>query len=133
MPLRFGGSMRGDGKEKDAVPLTRNLAVVTQLHLPGTAGRLAQQIRDLEAAALISLRQSYELADAAMTDGTRRDLIILDTPLLLSRSMVAPREDAAHHGHRAAYEAALARVERFWSDYRDAVYPWREDGPVVVS
>jgi hypothetical protein len=206
--------MSGDPKEKDAVPLTRNLAVVTQLHLPGTAGRLAQQIRDLEAAApvftraglirkiqrpkplnvhaagvatkvpapqrvmggflyaaggvrldvivndnrvstgtqdsvcevddidyedqrlrlvLISLRQSYELADAVMTDGTRRELIILDTPLLLSRSMVAPREDAAHHGHRAAYEATLARVGRFWSDHRDSIYPWCEDGPVVVS
>lgn len=206
--------MTVDAKDQDAVPLTRNLAVVTQLHLPGTAGRLAQQIRDLEAAApvftkaglirkiqrpkplnvhaagiatmvpapqrvmggflygaggvrldvivrdnrvstgtqdsvcevddidyedqrlrlaLISLRQAYELADAAMTDGMRRDLIILDTPLLLSRSMVPPREDAAHHGHRAAYEAALERVERFWSDHKESIYPWRDDGPVIVS
>ena len=40
-----------DQREAHTVPLVRNLAVVTQLHLPGTAGRLAQQIRDLEAAA----------------------------------------------------------------------------------
>ena len=197
-----------------AVALTSNLAVVTQLHLPGTAGRLGQQIRDLEAAApvftraglvrkiqrpkplnvhaagiatkvpglqrvmggflfaaggvrldvivkdnrvstgtqdsvcevddidyedqrlrlsLISLRQAYELADAAMQDGARRSLVILDTPLLLSRSMVAPRDDAVHRGHRTAYEAALDSVQRFWSDHKERVFPWNEDGPVIVS
>ena len=197
-----------------AVALTSNLALVTQLHLPGTAGRLGQQIRDLEAAApvftraglvrkiqrpkplnvhaagiatkvpglqrvmggflfaaggvrldvivkdnrvstgtqdsvcevddidyedqrlrlsLISLRQAYELADAAMQDGARRSLVILDTPLLLSRSMVAPRDDAVHRGHRTAYEAALDSVQRFWSDHKERVFPWNEDGPVIVS
>ncbi len=202
------------GSKQRAVPLTSNLAVVTQLHLPGTAGRLGQQIRDLEAAApvfaraglvrkiqrpkplnvhaagiatkvpglrrvmggflfaaggvrldvivndnrvatgtqdsvcevddidyedqrlrlsLISLRQAYELADAAMLDGARRELVILDTPLLLSRSMVAPRDDAVHRGHRIAYEAALDRVQRFWSDHKQRIFPWDEDGPVVVS
>ena len=40
-----------DRSNDPSVPLVRNLAVVTQLHLPGTAGRLAQQIRDLETAA----------------------------------------------------------------------------------
>ena len=200
--------------KEQSVPLTGNLAMVTQLHLPGTAGRLAQQIRDLEAAApafsraglvrkiqrprplnvhaagiatkvpgrarvmggflyaaggvrldvivkdnrvatgtqdsvcevddidhedqrlrlqLISLRQAYELADAALTDGTRRDLIIVDTPLLLSRSMVAPRGDTAHQGHKAAYEAALETVENFWSYHKEHLYPWNEDGPVLVG
>ena len=31
-----------EGSKERAVPLTSNLAVVTQLHLPGTAGRLGQ-------------------------------------------------------------------------------------------
>lgn len=206
--------MSADSKSDQAIPLARNLAVVTQLHLPGTAGRLGQQIRDLEAAApvftraglvrkihrprplnvhaagvatkvpsrqrvmggflyaaggvrldvivrdnrvstgtqdsvcevddidyedqrirlaLISLRQAYELAGAAMVDGAGRDLIVLDTPLLLSRSMVAPRDDASHRGHREAYKAALDQVERFWSVHKERIYPWDEDGPVVVS
>ena len=206
--------MSADKKAGGAVPLTSNLAVVTQLHLPGTAGRLAQQIRNLEAAApafaraglvrkiqrpsplnvhaagvatkvpsrqhvmggflyaaggvrldvivddnrvstgtqdsvcevddidyedqrlrlaLISLRQAYDLAGQAMIDGTRRDLIMIDTPLLLSRSMVAPRDEAGHRGHRIAYEAALDRVQRFWADHRERIYPWNEEGPVVVS
>lgn len=203
-----------DRSREQSVPLTSNLALVTQLHLPGTAGRLGQQIRDLEAAApafthaglvrkiqrprpltvhaagiatkvpgrqrvmggflyaaggvrldvivknnqvstgtqdsvcevddidyedqrlrlkLISLRQAYELAEAALTDGTRRDLIILDTPLLLSRSMVAPRDDAAHRGHKEAYEAALNTVENFWSRHQERLFPWNEDGPVLVG
>lgn len=203
-----------DPKSDPSVPLVRNLAVVTQLHLPGTAGRLAQQIRDLESAApafadaglvrkvprpvplnaraagiasatppparvmggflyaagavrldvlvddnrvstgtqdsvcevddidfedqrnrlrLIGIRQAYHLADAAMRDGERRDLLLLDSPLLLSRSMVAPREDTAHRAHREAYEAAAAAVERFWADHRDRLFPWADDGPVVVG
>ena len=203
-----------DRPKKPSVPLTSNLALVTQLHLPGTAGRLGQQIRALETAApvfiraglvrkiqrpkpltvhaagiatkvparqrvmggflyaaggvrldlivdnnqistgtqnsvcevddidyedqrlrlkLISLRQAYELADAALTDGTRRDLILLDTPLLLSRSMVAPRNDAAHRGHKEAYEATRETVENFWNQHRGRLFPWNEDGPVLVG
>jgi hypothetical protein len=201
-------------KSDPSVPLVRNLAVVTQLHLPGTAGRLAQQIRDLESAApafadaglvrkvprpvpvnvraagiasatppparvmggflyaagavrldvlvddnrvstgtqdsvcevddidfedqrnrlrLIGIRQAYQLADAAMRDGERRDLLLLDSPLLLSRSMVAPREEAAHRAHREAYEAAASAVAGFWANHRDQLFPWADDGPVVVG
>lgn len=203
-----------DRQDAPAIPLVRNLGVMTQLNLPGTTGRLAQQIRDLEAAAplftraglvrkvhrpsplnvqvagiateaplpckvmggflyaagavrldviiddnrvatgtqdsvcevddidnedqrlrlqLISIRQAYELADAAMRDGSRRGLILLDSPLLLSRAMVAPRDNAVHRGHREAYEAALQRVQQFWLDHREQLYPWAEDGPVLVS
>lgn len=200
--------------QQGMVPLTSNLAIVTQLHLPGTAGRLGQQIRDLETAApafvrtglvrkvhrpsslnvraagiattvpsrqrimggflyaaggvrfdvliddnriatgtqdsvceiddidyedqrlrlaLISLRQAYELADRTMLDGTTRDLIIIDTPLLLSRSLIAPREEVRHRGHREAYEAALAIVQEFWNTHQNRIYPWNPNGPVVVS
>jgi hypothetical protein len=203
-----------DRKRDEDVPLVRNLAVVTQLHLPGTAGRLAQQIRDLEVAApaffdaglirkiqrpvplnvhaagvasdtpspcrvmggflyaagavrldvivkdncvstgtqssvcevddidfedqrdrlrLINIRQAYELADAAMRDGERRDLILLDCPLLLSRSMVAARDDVAHEPHRIAYERALGAIEGFWSEHRARLFPWDPTGPVVVG
>jgi hypothetical protein len=197
-----------------AQPLARSLAVITQLHLPGTAGRLSQQIRDLERVSplfnaaglvrkvqrpsplttevagiatatpsphrvmggflyaagavrldlivkdnqvstgaqdsaceiddidaedqkerlkLISIRQAYELADAAMNDGERRDLIILDTPLLLSRSMVAPRDTISHRGHRQAYEATVETVRRFWTAHKERMFPWSKQGPVLVS
>lgn len=204
---------RPDGDEL-RVPLVRNLAVITQLHLPGTAGRLAQQVRDLEAAApvykeaglvrkvdrpvpltvhaagiatetppprrimggflyaagavrldlkvednrvgtgtqnsvcevddidfedqrdrlrLIGIRQAYELADAAMRDGERRDLIVLDCPLLLSRSMAVPKEGAAHRGHKEAYRVALETVDAFWTTHQDRLYPWCSDGPIFVG
>jgi hypothetical protein len=203
-----------DPKIDPSTPLVRNLAVVTQLHLPGTAGRLAQQIRDLESAApafadaglvrkvvrpsplnvraagiasatppprrimggflyaagavrldvlvddnrvatgtqdsvcevddidfedqrnrlrLVGIRQAYELASAAMEDGERRDLLLLDCPLLLSRSMVAPRDDEAHAHHRAAYEAAVGAVEAFWNAHRERLFPWTPDGAVVAA
>lgn len=203
-----------DLRDPNTIPLVRNLAVVTQLHLPGTAGRLAQQIRDLETAApafaaaglvrkikrpipltvqaagiasatpppervmggflyaagavrldllvndnrvstgsqnsvcevddidfedqrnrlrLIGIRQAYELADAAMKDGERRDLLLFDCPLLLSRSMVAPRLDAAHQAHREVYESALHTIERFWAAHRQTLFPWDPTGPVLVG
>lgn len=203
-----------DQREAQSVPLVRNLAVVTQLHLPGTAGRLAQQIRDLENAApafakaglvrkiqrpiplnvqaagiasstppparvmggflyvagavrldvlvdenrvstgsqnsvcevddidfedqrnrlrLIGIKQAYELADAAMNDGERRDLILFDCPLLLSRSMVAPRLDETHRAHREIYESTLEIIERFWSTHREHLCPWDPSGPVLVG
>lgn len=195
-------------------PLVRNLAVTTQIHLPGTAGRIAHQIRQLEAAAptferaglvrklqrptplnvraagiatacpprqrlmggflyaagavrldliiednristgtqdsvcelddidhedqrirlqLIGIRQAYELASAAMQDGQKRDLILMDAPLLLSRSMVAPRNDLVHRGHHQAYADARAAIERFWAAHRDGLYPWNPAGPVLVG
>lgn len=203
-----------DVKDNPNVPLARNLADVTQIQLPGTAGRLAQQIRDLEAAApafadaglvrkvprpvplnvqaagiasatpppervmggflyaagavrldvlvddnrvstgtqdsvcelddidfedqrdrlrLIGIRQAYELADAAMRDSERRDLILLDCPLLISRSLVAPREDAVHRAHREAFDAAIDAVKRFWSAHRERLFPWAPSGAVVVG
>lgn len=203
-----------DDSRRGSVPLARNLAVVTQVHLPGTAGRLAQQIRDLEAAApafaaaglvrkvprptplnvhaagitsatppprrvmggflfaagavrldilvddnrvstgtqdsvcevddidfedqrnrlrLIGIRQAYQLADQAMQDGERRDLLLLDCSLLLSRSMVAPRDDAARRPHREAYDAAYAAIEAFWERHRSRLFPWDPDGPVLVG
>lgn len=197
-----------------SVPLVRNLAVVTQLHLPGTAGRLSQQIRDLEAAApifteaglvrkvhrpmplnvkaagiatetpprvrtmggflyaagavkldilvddnriatgtqdsvceiddidyedqvlrlaLISMRQAYEMADAALKDGMRRDLVLLDTPLLLSHGMTPSRDDRIHQSHRKDYETTHRRIEQFWSEHRPHLFPWDEHGTVVVG
>jgi hypothetical protein len=214
MQITFGGNMKDPEPRTSQVPLLRSLSVITQLNVPGTAGRLAQQIRDIEAVApvfgraglvrkvqrpsplniraagvatatptparvlggflyaavavrldlivqdnristgtqdstcevddidyedqklrleLISLRQTYELLESALRDGVHRELIIVDSPLLASRAMVAPRDDAVHRGHREAYEAAILGIERFWRENRDTLYPWAEDGPVVVS
>ena len=175
--------------------LAQTLAIQTQLNLPGTAGRLLKQIRDLERVAplfvqaglvrpvtrpnplnlrvggiatrstivkalggflyaaaavrmdlmvednsisttgqdsaceiddinyeeqskrlqLIGIRQAYELADAAMRSDERFDLLVLDCPLVLNRSMVPLRESGSYAGHRAAYDQAIEAITRFWS------------------
>lgn len=194
-------------------PLARNLAVTTQLQLVGTAGRLAQQIRDLESLApkfrtsglirkitrpqplnvhaagvatatptqrivggflfaagavrqdlivdhnrirsgtqdsvcaiddidyedqrvrlqLAAIQQSYELADAAMRDGEARDLIIVDGPLVLYRSMDAPNKNPQFSAHARSYQAAHDAALSFWERHRERMFPWSENGPALVS
>jgi hypothetical protein len=195
-------------------PLVKNLAAVTQVRLPGTAGRIAQQIRDLEGIAplfqkaglvrkvhrptpltvhaagisthtpspirfmggflyaagavrfdliakdnqvssgtqdsicemddidyedqrlrlqLVSIAQAYRLADATMRDSEQRDMVIMDCPLLVSRSLIAPKDDVAHEGHRHAYADAVAAVESFWAAHRDQLRPWNPEGTTLVS
>ena len=54
-------------------------------------------------------------------------------PLLASRSMVAPRDDAVHQSHRRAYTEALKAIETFWSEHRDRLRPWDPEGTTVVG
>lgn len=196
------------------ISLANNLAVMTQLHIPGTAGRLSQQMRDLEQVAplfvdaglvrkidkinplsvriagistkvparqkimggflyvagavrldllieenkistgtqdsvceiddidfedqrnrlkLISLRQAYELAYRAMSDGNHRDLIIIDQPILVHRSMVAFKDDELHQGHKKEYDATVEVIEQFWSEHKEKLYPWNPNGTVLLS
>ena len=195
-------------------PLVKNLAAVTQVRCPGTAGRIAQQIRDLEAIApqfqeaglvrkvhrptpltvfaagisthspspmpfmggflyaagavrfdliarenqvssgtqdsicemddidyedqrlrlqLVSIAQAYKLADRAMRDSEQRDIIVMDCPILVSRSLIAPKDDTLHSGHRAAYKEAVEAVESFWTAHREQLRPWNPDGTTLVS
>jgi hypothetical protein len=190
--------------------LAQNLAVQTQVNLPGTAGRLLKQIRDLEAVApffmeaglirsvqrpfplnaclsgvstmyrvtpalggylyisaavrvdlkveqnavstqsedsvsviddigfeeqikrlqLIEIDQSYELAGRTLESETRPDLLLLEGPLVLNRSLVPLRENAAH---QAAFDATCARISAFWRNFRDRLYPWNPQGVVVAG
>ena len=192
--------------------LSQTLAVQSQLHLPGTVGRLLKQIRDLEQIAplfvkaglvrsvdrpnplnvracgiatrgttaktiggflyasaavrtdvrvqdnalstagedssceiddinyenqtkrlqLVGTRQAYELADRALADADP-EVILMDCPLILDRSMVPPSESAGDAGYRAAYHAALDAINGFWHAHRSSLFPWNPDGAVVVG
>lgn len=83
--------------------------------------------------ALIGLRQGYQLADAAMRAAIPYDLILLDSPLLLNRSMVPLREGATSAGHRAAYTACVETISRFWAEHREKLYPWDKNGPAILG
>ena len=199
-------------KPAEGRSLAQTLAVQSQVHLPGTVGRLLKQIRDLERVApvfvkaglvrgvdrpspvntrvsgiathasttrtiggflygaaacrcdllveqnavstagqdseseiddinyenqskrlaLVAMRQAYELAGRAVAEGHSR-LIFLDTPLVMDRGMVPPAARAGDEGYKAAYAATLRTIESFWSDFREQLFPWRTDGPVLVG
>ena len=193
--------------------LAQRLAVMTQIHLPGTVGRILKQNRDIEAIApyfkrsglvrfyrvpapldlkvagiatdvatrpvwggllyasaavrvdlaveksvirttgqdssceiddidyedqskrfqLIGVRQAYQMAGAAIRGNDRPDLILMDCPLVLNRSMVPTGEAAENPGYRKAYEAAIEEITRFWDEHQAALFPWNPQGVVVAS
>ena len=193
--------------------LAQRLAVMTQIHLPGTVGRILKQNRDIEAIApyfkksglvrfyrfpepldlkvagiatsvatrpvwggllyaaaavrvdlavensvirttgqdsvceiddidyedqskrfqLIGVRQAYQLAAAAIRSADTPDLILLDCPLVLNRSMVPTGDAAENQGYRKAYESAIEEITRFWNEQQAALFPWNPQGTVVAS
>lgn len=192
--------------------LTQTLAVQSQVHLPGTVGRLLKQIRDLERLApgfvkarlvrpvprpnplnlrvagigsdyqtekvfggfvyvsagvrvdvtiennalatsgqdsrcviddidfddqtkrlqLTGIRQCYELATAAMESGAPYDLILVDGPLVLNRSMV-PIQRGKSAAHRDVYQSTVEAISKFWDKYREHLFPWNSNGPVIAG
>lgn len=193
--------------------LAQTLAVQTQIHLPGTVGRLLKQIRDLEQIAplfvkanlvrsvdrpkplttnvagiathhaeqmvaggllyvsagarvdisvqqnvvstreqdsvseiddidfedkskrlqLIGIRQAYELADRALRSGEDYDAIVMDCPLLLNRSMEPPQKIERYAKYRKIYKETIERIRAFWTEHREAIYPWNSNGPIVAG
>lgn len=82
---------------------------------------------------LIGVRQAYEMADSALRSSERYDLILLDCPLVLNRSMVPLKEDAAYAGHRAAYNKTIGVISKFWETHQNKLFPWNPNGTVVVG
>lgn len=79
---------------------------------------------------LIAIRQSYELIERTLKKEDVPQLIIIDTPLFLEREM-AP---LSHHlQHVAEYEKTLSVIRKFWEQYRNSLFPWNKNGPVLVS
>jgi len=193
--------------------LAQRLAVMTQIHLPGTVGRILKQNRDIEAIApffkqsglvrfyrvperldlkvsgiatsvstrpvwggllyasaavrvdlavedslirttgqdsaceiddidyedqwkrfqLIGVRQAYQMASAAVRGPDRPDLILMDCPLVLNRSMVPTGEAAENLGYRRAYDNAITEIARFWTGNQALLFPWNPQGTVIAS
>ena len=82
---------------------------------------------------LINIRQAYEMADKAINSERGYDLILLDCPLVLDRSMVPLQEAASYASYRADFESAIAAISNFWSNNRDKLQPWNPNGTAVVG
>jgi hypothetical protein len=202
-----------EARTATATTLAQRLAVMTQVHLPGTVGRILKQNRDIEAIApyfkksglvrfyrlptsfslrvagiatdvatkpvwggllyasaavridlavengvirttgqdssceiddidyedqskrfqLIGVRQAYQMASAAIRSEDRPDLILMDCPLVLNRSMVPTGDAAENLGYRNAYDSAIEEITRFWNEHQAALFPWNPQGVVVAS
>lgn len=82
---------------------------------------------------LIGVRQAYELADRALKSGEHYDMLLLDCPLLLNRSIVAPEEGGRYAALRQTYERTVTVIGRFWKEHRESLFPWNRQGPVVAG
>jgi hypothetical protein len=82
---------------------------------------------------LIGVRQAYELADRALKSGEHYDMLLLDCPLLLNRSIVAPEEGGRYAALRQTYERTVGVISRFWKEHRESLFPWNRQGPVLAG
>jgi len=195
---------------KKPTSLVQTLAVQSQLNLPGTAGRLLKQIRDLEGLAprfietglvqtvdrpaslntrlsgistsfatrplaggflfvsaavrmdlrfeqnalatestdstsviddidfldqskrlqLIEVRQAYELAARALKQEILPQILLIEGPLVLNRSMV-PLGKSSEHAKE--YELAHEVICNFWKEHRSLLFPWNPQGAIVAG
>lgn len=83
--------------------------------------------------ALMSIRLAYQLTEMAVQSPAAPRLILLDCPLLLNRSMVPFRETAARSGLQRTYDDTVTAIERFWQTYRERLFPWNPEGPVIAA
>ena len=82
---------------------------------------------------LINIRQAYEMADKAINSERGYDLILLDCPLVLDRSMVPLKEAASYASYRTDFDKAIAAISNFWSNNKDKLQPWNPNGTAVVG
>ncbi|MFZ2959650.1 MAG: hypothetical protein WA705_22415 [Candidatus Ozemobacteraceae bacterium] len=198
---------------KPRATLGQSLAVQTQMHLPGTVGRLLKQVRDVEEAGkqfqqaglvrpidrpqpldlkvagiacksqvckilggfiyvagaarcdlqveknalqtigqdsvcsiddidfehqtkrmkFNGVRQAYELLERLLTSEFQAELILLDTPLLLDLSYRPHDSTPKESGYRKDYDRTIETITQFWNTYRERLYPWNKQGPMVAA
>lgn len=79
---------------------------------------------------LIEMRHAYMLAENMLKQESPSQLILLDTPLFISREMVPMQRNIKHW---AEYEKTRDAIEKFWDKYRKMLFPWDPCGPVLAS
>lgn len=79
---------------------------------------------------LIEIRQAYQLVEKQLLSLESCDLILMDTPLFLSRDM-APLDRNVRH--KQEYEKTKQVIEAFWQAHRSKLFPWNKTGVVLAS
>jgi hypothetical protein len=79
---------------------------------------------------LVEMRHCYALVEKLFQQGTAANLILIDTPLFIDREMIPLKRNVRHW---AEYEKTRDFIGRFWQTYRQNLFPWNQDGPVLAS
>ena len=79
---------------------------------------------------LIEMRQAYVLVERLIKQENCSQLILLDTPLFIAREMVPLKRNKKHW---AEYEKTVGVISNFWKEYRQQLFPWNPQGPVLAS
>tara|TARA_R110001583_G_scaffold195128_1_gene369565 strand:- start:3972 stop:5114 length:1143 start_codon:yes stop_codon:yes gene_type:complete len=79
---------------------------------------------------LVEMRQAYALVERQLKNGQSSQLILLDTPLFIAREMIPLKRNVKHWQE---YEKTRTAISTFWENYREQLFPWNPEGPVLVS
>lgn len=79
---------------------------------------------------LVEMRQAYALVERQLKQGNAAQLILLDTPLFISREMIPLKRNVKHWQE---YEKTRDAISEFWNNYRKQLFPWNPQGPVLLS
>ena len=79
---------------------------------------------------LVEMRQNYQLVQHLLDQDDPSQLVLLDTPLFISREMIPLKRNPKHW---AEYEKTRGVISQFWETYRSKLFPWNAQGPVLAS
>ena len=79
---------------------------------------------------LVEMRQAYSLVEKLLQENKHSNLIIVDTPLFISRDMAPLKRNVKHC---MEYEKTRTAIDAFWKQNRESLYPWNANGPFLAS
>jgi hypothetical protein len=79
---------------------------------------------------LVEMRHGYQLVQRLLESEAKAQLILLDTPLFISREMIPLKRN---HKHWDEYERTRDVITAFWEKYRSRLFPWNPEGSVLAS
>ncbi len=114
-----------------------NTTIAIERNQVGTRGSdSASELDDIDFEAqrkrldLIEMRLAYQLAEKQLKSDNPSQLILMDTPLFISRDMVPLKQNTNHINE---YNKTRQFIKNFWEKYRKQLFPWNQNGPVLAS
>ena len=78
----------------------------------------------------IHINQMYDLLEELLYESLKPELVIVDTPLILERSDEPLESNENLHYE---YVSCKDRIEQFWKEHKNDIYPFNHNGVKVVS